>query len=468
MLLLAAGCAGCTTVGPDYRRPEAPAATTFKEAEGWKTAQPADQLPRGPWWSVFSDARLASLMERVDADNPGLQAAQARIRQAESAVRLARSEQTPTVTASVSTPRSRSAFTVSAPGGGVTTLSRITTNHQLSAGFTNWEIDLWGRIARTIEASEATLQAASADMEALRLSSRAQLADAWYQLRAADAQKDLLERTATGYEQSLSITRNRYTAGVAARTDVTQAETQLKSTQAQAIDVGIRRAQLEHAVAALVGTTPAAFSIPPLPLAGDPPALPLAFASELLERRPDIAAAERRVASANAQIGVAEAAFYPAFTFSVATGLQSLSASNWLRYPSRFWSVGPALSTVLFDRGARRAESDRVIAAYDETVADYRQIVLQGFQEVEDQLIALRALEVEARVNDEAMRAARDTLALTLNQYKAGTVSYLNVVTAQAAALTAERTAIDILGRRYAASVGLIRALGGGWNDATR
>jgi NodT family efflux transporter outer membrane factor (OMF) lipoprotein len=276
----------------------------------------------------------------------------------------------------------------------------------------------------------------------------------------------LFDDTLTAYQRTLTLTQNQYTAGVAAKVDVIQAQTQLKTTQAQALDIGVQRAQLEHAIALLLGKPASDYSLPPAPLAALPPAVPVGVPSALLERRPDIAAAERRVTAANAQIGVAEAAYYPSLTLSASGGFQSSSFANWLTVPSRFWSVGPALAQTLFDGGLRRAQTDQAIAAYDANVAGYRQTVLTGFKEVEDSLVALRILEEEAAVQDEAVQNARQSVALTTNQYKAGIVSYLNVVTVQATALANERTAVDILNRRLAASVQLIKALGGGWNAA--
>ena len=293
---------------------------------------------------------------------------------------------------------------------------------------------------------------------------QAELAQNYFQLRALDTQKQLLDDTLNGYERSLQLTKNQYAAGVVAKSDVIQAQTQLKATQAQAIDVGVTRAQLEHAIALLIGKPSTSFAIDPGPLASALPGVPVGLPSDLLERRPDVAAAERRVAAANAQIGVAKAAYFPRLTLSATGGFQSSTVADWLSLPSRFWSVGPALAATLFDGGLRRAQTGQAIATYDANVAAYRQTVLTGFKEVEDNLAALRILEQEAEVQDEALQFARQSLAIVNNQYKAGTVSYLNVVTAQATALTSERTAVDILNRRLAASVLLIKALGGGWS----
>jgi NodT family efflux transporter outer membrane factor (OMF) lipoprotein len=317
-----------------------------------------------------------------------------------------------------------------------------------------------------VESNEANAQASAADLEAARLSAHAELAQNYFQLRALDTQKQLFDDSVAAYEKNLQLTQNQYAAGIVAKADVILAQTQLKSTQAQAIDVGVQRAQLEHAIALLIGKPASVFSIAPAPLTATLPAVPIGVPSELLERRPDVAAAERLVAAANAQIGVAIAAYFPSLTLSASGGYQSSSWSNWLTLPSRFWAVGPALAETLFDGGLRRAQTEQARAAYDGNVAAYRQTVLTGFKEVEDNLAALRILEQEAEVQDEAVQFARQTVALTTNQYKAGTVNYLNVTVVQAAALNNERTAVDILNRRLVASVLLIKALGGGWNSS--
>jgi NodT family efflux transporter outer membrane factor (OMF) lipoprotein len=333
----------------------------------------------------------------------------------------------------------------------------------LNAG---WEADLWGRLRRGVESSQASAQASAADLAAARLSAQAELASNYFQLRILDGQKQLLDDTVAAFQKTLDLTKNRYVAGVAAKVDVVQAETQLKSTRAQAIDLGVQRAQLEHAIAILIGKQPAEFSVAPVPLVATMPRIPAGLPSELLERRPDVAAAERRAAAANAQIGVAKAAYFPSLTLSASGGYRSASASDLFTAPSRFWSIGPALAQSIFDAGLRRAQTEQAIAAYEATVAQYRQAVLAGFQEVEDNLAALRILEEEAQVQEEAARAARESVVLTTNQYKAGIVSYVNVVTVQTTQLNNERTAVGILGRRLVAAVNLVKALGGGWSAA--
>jgi NodT family efflux transporter outer membrane factor (OMF) lipoprotein len=322
---------------------------------------------------------------------------------------------------------------------------------------------VWGNISRAVEANVASAQASAGDLEAARLSAQATLAQSYFQLRALDAQQLLLEETVAAYDKSLKLVQNQYAAGIVARADVVQATTQIRATRAQAIDLGVQRAALEHAIALLVGKPPSALSIPRQALATALPPVPAAVPSTLLERRPDIAAAERRMAQANAQIGVAKAAYFPALTLSASTGYQSATMLDWLTMPSRFWSIGPAIAQSVFDGGLRRAQTAQAIAAYDANVAAYRQTVLAGFQQVEDNLAALRILAEEAEQQGEAVKSAELSLALALNQYKAGTVSYLNVVVAQTTALTNQRAAVDLLSRRVNASVQLIAALGGGW-----
>jgi NodT family efflux transporter outer membrane factor (OMF) lipoprotein len=322
-------------------------------------------------------------------------------------------------------------------------------------------------VRRTVESSQANAVASAADLEAVRLTVHSEVAQNYFQLRSLDAAKQLLDATVAAYRKSLELTTNRYQGGVASRAEVLQAETQLKSTEAQYLDIGVQRAQLEHAIALLVGKAASEFSIPFSPLDTVPPVIPVGLPSALLERRPDIAAAERRVAAANAQIGVAKAAYFPTVTLSASGGFEGSTLANWLTWPSRFWSVGPAVSETLFDGGLRRAESDQARAAYDGNVAAYRQTVLTGFQEVEDNLASLHILDEEAKVQNEAVKAAQQTVELTSNQYKNGTVSYLNVIVTQTIELSNRRTAVDILGRRMAASVLLIKALGGGWDLTT-
>lgn len=446
-------------VGPDYQRPTAEAPAAYKEMGNWKVAEPKDHLPKGKWWEIFGDPKLNALEEQVAISNQNVRLAEAQFRQARALAQGARSAYFPTLTGNLTSSRSH-------PSTGSTTRttgSGVLTDHTLTLD-ASWEVDVWGRVRRTVEAGEASAQASAADLEGVRLSAQAELAQDYFLLRVSDAQKRLLDDTVAAYAKSLQMTKNRYDSGVASRVDVVQAETQFKTTQAQALDVGVQRAQLEHAIAILTGKAPADFSIAPEPYVATLPPIPVGVPSELLERRPDIAAAERRAAAANAQIGVAKSAFFPSLTLSAAAGYESSTLANWFTLPNRFWSVGPAIAQTLFDAGLRRSKSDQAEAAFEGSIATYRQTVLGGFQEVEDNLAALRILEQEAQVQDEAVQAARQSVVLTTNQYQAGIVSYLNVVTVQTAALANERTAMDILGRRLSASVLLVKALGGGWD----
>lgn len=452
----------CAAVGPNYVKPaplppqaKATISLSYKEVDGWRLAQPKDNVLRGNWWEIYAIPELNALEEQVAAANQNVAQADANYRQAQALVRASRSGFYPAVTGGASVTRSRRSSEVGGLGA--------SNDFLLPIDF-SWEVDLWGRVRRTVEANQAGAQASQADLASVLLSAQALLAQDYFQLRTIDAQKKVLEDTIEGYQKTLDLTKNRYSAGVAARADVLQAETQLKTAQAQSIDLELQRAQLSHAMALLVGKPPSAFSIPVAPLVATPPAVPIGVPSDLLERRPDIAAAERSVAAANARIGVAEAAFYPNVTLSASAGLEAASLAKWLTWPARFWSVGPAVSEVLFNGGLRQAQTEQARAAYDAEVAAYRQTVLTGFQEVEDSLVALRVLEEEARVQQEALAAARQTVDIVTNQYKAGTVSYLNVIVAQATALSNEQTALNILGRRMAASVSLVKALGGGWD----
>lgn len=457
VFFLLAGCA----VGPDYKKPDAPAAPRFKEAEGFREAQPRDQLPRGSWWSVFGDPELDELMQRVDISNQNIKVAEARLRQARGVADQARAGLFPTVNANASGIRTKSPSLPNAPSSATGAVDNWAAG--LSA---SWDLDLWGKVRRTVEADKANIQVSAAQVEAARLSARATLAQNYFALRVADTTKRLLEDTVAAYQRSLELTQNRYKAGVAARVDVVQAEVQLKSAQAQLIDIGVSRAQLEHAIAIQLGDVPANFALTRSDLAVKMPQVPLALPSDLLERRPDIAAAERSMAAANAQIGVAKAAYFPTLSLSSALGYRGTNYLTLFVPAGRFWSLGASAAETIFDAGARGAVTDQAIAAYDAQVATYRQTVLTGYQEVEDNLAALRILEEEATLQDEAVQGARQVVELTNNQYAAGVVSYLNVITAQATALNNERTAVNLAGQRLTASVGLIRALGGGWTAA--
>ena len=454
--LALAGCA----VGPDYHKPDAPVEATYKELDGWRTAQPRDALPRGSWWTVFGDPELDGLMKRVDISNQNIKVADARLRQARAVADQARAGLFPTLTANASGIRTKSPNLANQPNFA----NGAVNNYAVSLNVPSWEVDLWGRVRRTVEADEASWQASAAQLEAAKLAARGTLAQNYFALRVADTTKRLLEDTVKAYQRSLELTQNRYNAGVAARVDVVQAEVQLKSAQAQLIDVGVERAQLEHAIALQLGELPANFALAPSDLKIAMPRVPLALPSELLERRPDIAAAERAMQAANAQIGVAKAAYFPTVSLSSALGYRGTNYLTLFTAPGQFWSLGASAAETLIDFGARGAVSNQAIAAYDAQVATYRQTVLTGFQEVEDNLAALRILEEEATLQDEVVDAARRAVDLTVNQYSAGVVSYLNVINAQTTALTNERTAVNVLGRRLTASVALIQALGGGWS----
>ena len=456
--LLALTSAGCM-VGPDYVRPTAPTPAAYKEADGWKVAQPADTLPRGNWWEAYNDPTLNGLMAQVDVDNFNIALYEARVRQANAGTQATRAALWPIVDLGAGASRNNT----SSSANGRSTNSAY--NVQLGA---SWEPDLWGGIRRNIESAGANAQASEADLANARLSVQASLAQNYFLLRVQDAQIALLRDTLTGYERSLQLTRNQYNAGIVARGDVAQAEAQYKSTQASVYDAQLSRAQLEHAVAVLVGKPPSELSISVDPkYAAVYPETPLVVPSELLERRPDIAAAERRTAAANAQIGVAQAAFYPSISLSAAGGVQSSVIGSLLSLPSRYWALGASLAQTIFDAGLRTAQKEQAIASYDQAVATYRSTVLTGFQEVEDNLAALTLLAQEASVQQEAVEAARQSATIALNQYQAGTNSYIAVVVLQAAALNNERTSLGITARRLTASVNLVRAMGGGW-DATQ
>jgi NodT family efflux transporter outer membrane factor (OMF) lipoprotein len=439
---LVTGCA----VGPNYSKPETEVPAQYKEAGDWVVAQPKDALPKGRWWEAFNDPVLDTLMSQVEVSNQNLKAAEARYRIARAQVASARSGLFPTLGGSADASRSRASG----------------QRYQVAVD-ARWEIDVWGRIRRLVEAARAGEEASAADLEAAKLSLQAELATNYFQLRVTDTQRDLLDSTVAAFQKSYDMTQNRYRAGVAARVEVVQAQAQLLSTQAQAIDLKATRAQLEHAIAVLIGKPPAAFELAPAPFQVHIPEVPPGIPSTLLERRPDIAAAERRMAQANAQIGAAQAAYFPSLSLTGSAGFASNALSTLFSAPSRFWSFGLGLAGTLLDFGARGAAVDVSRAQYDQTVAGYREAVLDSFREVEDNLAAVRYLAEESLVQQEAARAARESVTLTLNQYKAGTVSFLNVVQVQATQLNEERQTVQLLGRRLAATVALIRALGGTW-----
>ena len=458
LLFFASAC----SVGPDYSRPPVTTPANYREADPAATAQSIDDVIKLKWWEMFGDAELNGLEEQVDLSNQNVAQAEARYQQARALVVSAQAAYYPTVTLGVGVTREQNSPTESP---GPTKATSQFTEHTLPIDM-SWEIDVWGRIRRTVESGEANAQASAADLDAVKLSAQAQLAQGYFQLRIVDAQKQLLDATVAAYQKSLELTTNRYNSGVVSRGDVLQAETQLKSTQAQAIDTGVQRAQLEHAIALLIGKAPADLTIAVAPLETTPPELPAGAPEEILKRRPDVAAAERLMASANAQIGAAVAAYYPSISVNTTGGFESSNLAKWISWMGRFWSAGLSMTETLFDGGLRGAQVDQARANYDATVAKYRQTVLTGFQEVEDNLAAQQILGSEAQAQDAAVKAAQQSLAVTMNQYQAGIVSYLNVIVSQTIALSNQRTAVDVLGRRLSASVLLVKALGGGWKTS--
>jgi len=463
-LAMASSCA----VGPDYHRPKIDAAADYKEAGDWKPSEPNDTLNRGPWWEIFNDDALNRLEVKIDISNENVKAAAAAFDQARALVAQARAGFWPTVSASVSRERGASgAPTTITNGAGLpvttTARSRITDSAGISA---NWDLDIWGKIRRTAESDRASAQSSAAALAAARLSAQSELATDYFELRAQDQLQRLLDDTVEVETQSLKIAQSRYRFGVAARADVVSAQAQLLSSQAQQVNAKIQRAVLEHAIAVLIGQQPASFSLSAAPMRTEVPTVPAGIPSTLLERRPDIAEAERKVAAANAQIGVATAAYFPDLTLGGSDDYTGSSMSHLIRASNRVWSFGPSLAQILIDGGLRRAQVAAARAAYEGTVDAYRQTVLAGFQQVEDEIVRLRVLEQQSGIEDAAVAAAREAEKLTLNQYKAGTVPYSSVITAQTTRLSAEQTALSVLSSRLQASVALIEAVGGGWSAA--
>lgn len=474
-LSLAGACAlfvaGCR-VGPDYVRPEAPLAPAFKETlpsnfnaqDGWKPAQPGDAQLKGDWWTLFNDPQLNALEAQIDPANQTLKEAEANFNAARAAVRFNRAAEAPTIG--------------TAPGIGAVRDSNHQPYINISGSNTgegsfdlpfdlDYEIDLWGRVRRTVTQAREQAQASAADVATARLSLHAELAVDYFNLRAADAQHKLLDDTVVAFQSALALTQDRYTGGASPLSDVTQARTQVQSAQVQETDVDLQRAAYEHAIAVLIGKPPSVFSLAPDPITVSAPAIPAIpgmLPSQLLERRPDIASAERSMAAANEQIGIARTAFYPTLSLSAAAGFIGTSALNWFDWPSRFFAVGPTLSQTLFDNGRRRAVSEQARAQYDATVANYRQTTLTAFQQVEDNLNALHNLEIEAHQQHDATASAQQSLDLFNTRYQGGVDNYLQVITWQTALLSNERNEIEISRRRYEASVLLVKALGGGWN----
>ena len=474
VLLLGAGC----MVGPDYSKPSVPMTAGYKEDQGWKLARPLDQIPRGNWWEIFGDPQLNALEEQVSEANQNVKVAEARFRQARALIGFFRAGLFPLVTAGASalsvrrstlSPFSSSgASTGTSSSGGFSGRSSggASTGEFLLTGDVSYEIDLWGRIRRSVTSARDEAQATAADLENARLSIQAELAFDYFELRSADAQQRLLNDTVKAFDEALQLTIRRFEGGAAPKSDVAQAQTQLETTQVQATDIAVQRAAFEHAIATLIGKPPADFSLPPAPLDLQPPDIPAGLPSELLERRPDIAAAERRVAEANEQIGIAKAAYFPTVTLNALLGFESSSLRNFGGWQSFLWAVGSSVAQTIFDGGRRRATSEAALANYDATVASYRQATLDAFQQVEDNLAALRILEQETQQQARAVVSAQESLQLFTNRYKGGVDTYLQVITAQTAALANERNQVDIQRRRMDASVLLVKALGGGWNVA--
>ena len=468
-LTLAAWAGGCA-VGPDYRRPAFETSQSYKEDRGWKPTEPSDAIDRGSWWKIFRDPTLDELEARIDISNQNVKAAAAAYAQAKALVDQARAGFWPTLNGTASRSRAsvRGADSVATGNTGLVTGNTggatITTN---SVGVSvDWTLDIWGQIRRTVESDKASAQASAAALASARLSAQAALATSYFELRAQDELLRLLHDTVVGEKRSLEIAENQYRFGVAAKADVVSAQAQLLSSQAQEINAHVQRALLEHAIAVLVGAQPADFAVGVTGMRSDVPTVPAGVPSALLERRPDIAQAERKMAAANAEIGVAKAAYFPTLTLIGSDSYANTgdSLAHLISLPNRAWSVGPSLAETLFDAGARSAQVRQARASYDENVAAYRQTVLAGLQQVEDQIATLEILEQQAAIELSAVKAAREAEALTLNQYKAGTVPYSSVITAQTTRLAAEETALSVLSSRLQASVALIEALGGGWS----
>lgn len=465
---LFAGCA----VGPNYHRPSAPVSQQYKEVAGWKPAEPREAASGTPWWSVYDDPTLDALEKQIDISNQTLKASEAQWREAVALVSQTRAGLFPTVGVTATGLRSggpggKAATSSASTGGVAASVASHPVNQFELVGTASWALDIWGKIRRTLEANVASAQASEADLAAARLSAQGTLASDYMQLRVADEQQHLLDETVDAFKRSLQITQNQYNVGVVAKADVITAETQLEGAESQQIAIGVTRATLEHAIAVLIGKPPADFTLPPGTLGNAVPVAPAGVPSSLLERRPDVAAAERQMAAANAQVGVAIAAYFPDLTLNGTYGYASTLASGLIKAPNNFWSFGGSLTDTLLDFGARPAQVRQARAAYDVTVADYRETVLTAFQQVEDELATLRILERQVAVQEQTVKSANLAVQLTLNQYRAGTVAYTSVVTAQATALGDAQTLLTIRQNRLTASVALIQALGGGWDAAS-
>ncbi|MGB7135797.1 MAG: efflux transporter outer membrane subunit [Acidobacteriaceae bacterium] len=468
LLLLLAGC----TVGPNYHRPAAATAPAWKENAGpppnppngtWKQAAPGDAVLRGKWWEMYGDPQLSALEEKIAVSNQTLKVAMEQYFQAREQVQVARSQYYPTLAAGPSASRTRTSNNQPNTAPGVT---HYQYNDFSIAGQAQWEPDLWGQVRRTVEQARANAQASAALLANVDLSLHAELASDYFEMRGLDSQKELLDNTVKAYASYLKLTGIRFKGGVATESDVALAQTQLDTTRAQDIDVEVARAQYEHAIATLIGAPASTFTLPQMPLGQQIPQIPVGVPSELLERRPDIAAAERQVDGANAQIGIAVAAYYPNVSLSGTGGFLSGNPGTLIQGPSEMWSLGASAVELLFDAGRRHAITQQARDAYEQQVANYRQTVLAAFQDVEDNLAAIRILDQESVANEAAVADAQRSLAISTNRYKGGVTTYLEVLTAQTAQLTNERTQEDIATRQFVASVQLIRALGGGWDTS--
>ena len=462
--LIASGCA----VGPNYKRPPFVTAAAYKEQDGWKPSEPADTLTRGPWWRIFNDDVLNDLESRVAISNENIKAEAQAVEEARAAVHQAQASFWPTLSVSTSAERTSSGssgFVISGGTGGAGFSSGSSTSTFYTAGASvDWGLDIWGEVRRNVESARASFQSTAAALAAAQLSAQSELATDYFEMRAQDQLDILLNDIVAADQRALNITQARYKVGVAYKADIVTAQTQLLSAQAQQVNAAIERATLEHAIAVLVGVQPATLSLKPASLANAVPTVPPGVPSALLERRPDIAEAERNMASANAKIGVAIAAFFPSLTLSGSDQYEGSTFDKLIRTSNRVWSFGPSLAETIFNGGARWAQVAQSRATYQASVHDYRQTVLSGLQQVEDELVTLRVLEKQAVIEDELVKASREAETLTLNQYKAGTVPYSSVITAQTTRLTSEETALTVQLNRFTASVALIQALGGGWD----
>lgn len=460
VMLLAIGLTGCM-VGPDYVRPTIDVGVQFKESPGWKLAQPGLAIaPREPWWLMYRDSSLTQLMQELNVSNQNIALAEARFRQAVAVTQGARAPLLPTITATGSATRAGA-------GAGSSTSAFSTSTSNNSYGFgaqAAWQIDIWGSIRRNIESTDATELALAADVSGARLTAQTALALAYLQVRVLDEQRRLLVATVDAYQRALKLTQNRYNAGISGQGDVSVARTQLESTRAQLIDLEQQRAIFENAVAVLLGRAPSTFAIKAQKVPLVPPMVPVGLPSELLERRPDVAAAERRTAAANAQIGVATAAWFPNLTLNANAGYRSNDFTQWFTAPAQFWALGPQLAALIFDGGARQAQINQTRAQFDAQVAIYRQTVLTALQEVENAMVQMRVFEQEEAVQRLAVQSAQQSLRLARNQYDQGLIDYLSVAVLETTALNNERTYITLVGNRFAASVRLVASLGGGWS----